>query len=492
MWYRRIAGLCIVVLSALGIQGFAHATVIPNELLVEYGEVRQTLSVDESVPGAESRELIADDVELWSFADATEMKAAQEQLLEDPTIEHVEPNRERYSQVLFDDPILPKQWWIPEVKPQWLWWRVFEQKKSVVVAVIDSGIDLAHEDLRGRIEPGGYNFYANNTDVRDFNGHGTAVAGVIAATAGNQLGVAGITGTYKTSVLPLKISHGNGTSKVSDGIRALEYAIDRQVDVINLSYGSGKPSYLEEKAIQRAVDSGIMVVAAAGNDGDKGNTVMYPASYTNVLSVGATDKTNQRAYFSCYNRQVGLVAPGMSIYTTTIGNGYKSVSGTSFSSPVVAGAAALAKSLQPQLAPSDIRRLLEATATDLGPVGRDDEYGAGMLDMERLSRSVVDFTGDFTDLSALPDRIFRVTFNDELHAGKNYLPYIRVARTPDGMGRAASMTVRVNPANSRQLLVAPIDQWDTGVHYLRVDPSLQNKAGHALKKPYAVKFTVAP
>ncbi|ARF14955.1 S8 family peptidase [Sporosarcina ureae] len=492
---------CIGLLAVLGFKGVVSAEEVSNELLIEYEENRHTFSVDESLPSVESREPITDKVELWSFTDSAEMLLMKEQLLEDPNVLHVEPNYERYSHVVFNDPILVKQWWIPQMKPQWMWSRVQEQKKMTVVAVIDSGIDLQHEDLQGRIQPGGYNFYADNSNVQDVNGHGTAVAGVVAAKAGNDLGIVGIAGTYETKILPLKISHLNGLSKVSDSIKAIDYAIQKQVDVINMSYGSSMSSQMEEKAIQRAVESGITVVSSAGNDATKGNSIMFPASYPSVISVGATERDNQRASFSNYNSHVSLVAPGAAIYTTTLANSYKSVSGTSFSGPMVAGAATLVKSLKPEATPAEIRQLLEMTATDLGAPGKDIHFGAGVVNLEKLSHALPasstpippkEFTGDFPELKVQTNKVFRIKFTNELLLGKDYSKHIYITRSPNSAERIESFTAKVDPTNSKQLLITPTKEWQLGVHYLRVEKGLQNKKGVAMKKSFAVKFTVLP
>ncbi|ARK22314.1 hypothetical protein SporoP32a_12710 [Sporosarcina ureae] len=492
---------CIVWMMVLGFQGVVNADVVPNELLVEYEGNRQSFSIDEGLPGVESRETISDEVELWSFTDSAEMLLMKEQLLEDPNVLHVEPNYERYSHIVLNDPIFVKQWWIPQLKPQLIWSRVTEQKKNAVVAVIDSGIDIQHEDLQGRIQPGGYNFYANNANVQDVNGHGTAVAGVIAARAGNHIGVAGLAGTYDTKVLPLKISHLNGTSKVSDSIKAIDYAIMKQVDVINMSYGSSQPSQLEEKEIQRAIESGITVVASAGNDAEKGNSVMFPASYPSVISVGATDSKNQRASFSNFNSQVSLVAPGAVISTTYINNTYKSVSGTSFSGPMVASAAALVKSLQPEAKSTEIRELLEMTATDLGQLGKDDHFGAGLLNLERLSYALPtaanpnqpkDFVGDFPDLVVKKNKVFKIKFTNKLVLGKDYSEHIYITHLPNSTKRIEGFTAKLNPLDPQQLLVTPLNEWQLGVHYLRVNQGLQNTKGVTLKKSVVVKFTVVP
>lgn len=491
-----VVGLIVLMIS----QAEVSAEVVSSELLVEYEESRQAFSLDETVTGVKDREMIADDIELWRFTSATDMESMKAQLQEDPNVLHVEPNYERYTHdLLFDDPNLTEQWWIPQVKPQPIWSRVREQQKNTVVAVIDSGIDLQHEDLQGRIEAGGYNFYDDNFTPQDVNGHGTAVAGVIAAAAGNNLGVAGIAGGYEVKVLPLKISHRNGISKVSDGIKAIDYAIDSKVDVINLSFGSSNTSYLEEQTIQRAVDAGIIVVASAGNAATKGNSLMFPASYPAVISVGATERTNTRTWFSNYNPYINMVAPGEAIFTTTLNNSYKLVSGTSFSGPMVAGAAALVKTLQPQATPTEVKQLLELTATDLGVPGKDDEYGAGLLNLKRLDHALTlgaainkagGFIGDFPALEVGTDKVFKISFNKELQVDTDYRQYLYMVRATDELERVKEFTAQVNPLDANQLLVKPTGEWKPGIHYLFIDKRLYNKKGTSLQKSYAIEFTV--
>ncbi|MDV6378774.1 S8 family serine peptidase [Sporosarcina sp. GW1-11] len=359
-----------------------------TELLIEYANVHHSLTEEPSIDGVETIEKIAPNVELWSIAEDVDIQEITKQLQNEPGVLTVEPNYERYLHVSTNDPWLTTQWWIQTLRPESIWTRVNQQKKSIVVAVIDSGIATKHEDLQGRIQPGGYNFHGDNTNVEDVNGHGTSVAGVLAATYSNNKGITGIAGPYNVKILPLKVSHITGTSYVSDTIRAIDYAIENKADVINLSLGSDESSTAENAAIQRAIQAGISVVASAGNEAEEGNPISYPASYENVISVGATDSQNRRSTFSNYNSYVSLVAPGTGIYTTGLSNSYKSMNGTSFSSPIVAGAAGLIKSIQPDYTPKQIKQLLENTAIDLGVPGRDSHFGAGLLNLERLNNAL--------------------------------------------------------------------------------------------------------
>ncbi|PIC62703.1 hypothetical protein CSV79_15605 [Sporosarcina sp. P13] len=390
---NHILAFLLIMFTVWGfssIQVQAQDTSKEKELLIEYSNVRHSLAEEPSIEGVEMIEKIAPKVELWRFTEDADIQKISQQLQEDRGILSVEPNYERRFHVSTNDPLLTKQWWIQRLRPESFWTRANQQKKSIVVAVIDSGIATNHEDLQGRIQPGGYNFHGNNTNIEDVNGHGTSVAGVLAASYSNDKGITGIAGPYNVKILPLKVTHITGTSYVSDSIKAIDYAIRKKADVINLSLGSNERSSVENAAIQRAIQAGISVVASAGNEAEEGNLINYPASYENVISVGATDSKNRRSTFSNYNSYISLVAPGTGVYTTGLSNSYKYMSGTSFSSPIVAGAAGLIKSIRPDYTPQQIKQLLENTAIDLGVPGKDSHFGAGLLNLERVNNALAD------------------------------------------------------------------------------------------------------
>ncbi|PIC74235.1 S8 family serine peptidase [Sporosarcina sp. P17b] len=355
-----------------------------TELLVEYAEdVRMTFS-EEVEMQVETRKRISDEVELWSLTKDADVEALQLQLQEDPTIAYVELNAEREIAADIVDPGLNAQWWISHVRPEMIWSRVAEQRKSISVAVIDSGMDTRHIDLEKRVRTGGYNFYDSSTDVFDVTGHGTKVAGVIAAEYGNGIGVTGIVGPYDVKILPLKVFGEGNKTKTSYIVAAINYAVSRGVDVINLSLGGDLKSDIENNAIQQAIEAGITVVAASGNKAEEGNPLFYPASYDNVISVGSVDQLNQHVKSSNYNNSLTLVAPGTSIYTTSPNHGFTMGEGTSFSSPIVAGAVAMYKSLQPNTTPQQMKNLLKDTAMPLGGFTTPAYFGSGLLNLRAL------------------------------------------------------------------------------------------------------------
>ncbi len=263
-------------------------------------------------------------------------------------------------------------------------WGISTGSQSVVVAVIDTGVDYTHSDLAANIwrnsgeiagngvdDDGngmvddlyGYDFLNNDGDPMDDNGHGTHVSGTIAAVGNNGIGVVGL--NWTTSIMALKFLGSNGQGYISDAIRAVNYAtMERTVygvniRVMNNSWGGGGFSSAMQSAIQAANDAGILFVAAAGNSGSNNDlSPQYPANYApaNVISVAATNQYDQLAYFSCYGATtVDVAAPGMSIYSTLPGNRYGSYSGTSMATPHVAALAALAWAVDPTATVAEVR-----------------------------------------------------------------------------------------------------------------------------------------
>ncbi|MBD7909344.1 S8 family peptidase [Sporosarcina gallistercoris] len=360
-----------------------------SELLVQYVDVPKSIATAPSIPAeTESVMDIAPSVQLYSFETISDMKEAAAQLKHQPLVERVEPNYERTLSVVANDPYYRNQWGIPHVKAPILWNLPREQAGSAVVAVIDSGIDSSIPDFKGRIAPGGYNFVDKSNNVNDSLGHGTSVSGIIASVMNNQYGITGISGPYNVSVLPLKTIRDDGTGTVSMNIQAIDYAIQKHVDAINISQGGITPSQIEEDAIHRAAEAGILIVASAGNNAEKGNPIMYPAAYDEVLSVASINEMSQHSAFSTYNPGVDISAPGERIAANHPGGSIVSASGTSFSAPIVAGAAAMAIANIPDISPAQLTELLTTTATDLGVQGKDPYYGAGMLNLESMATMI--------------------------------------------------------------------------------------------------------
>lgn len=250
-------------------------------------------------------------------------------------------------------------------------------KSSVTVAVIDTGMDTKHPELKGRLLPAYNAINPAGAPIKDV--HGTHVAGIIGANANNGVGAHGV--NPNVNILPIDVFGGGWGASDYTIAQGILYAMEKGAKVINMSLGGYFSSPILEEAVQKAIDAGITVVAAAGNEA----TDMYsiPASYEGVISVGATDSKNKLAEFSNYGPSVDIVAPGVDVYSPiydyTKGSSFAELSGTSMASPVVAGVASLLLSKDPNLKPYQVEWILERTATDLGEKGYDLTYGNGLV-----------------------------------------------------------------------------------------------------------------
>ncbi|MDK2931786.1 MAG: serine protease [Bacillota bacterium] len=277
-----------------------------------------------------------------------------------------------------NDPYYPRQWG-PEAMSLPYAWDFTTGSSSVVVAVIDTGVQTDHPDLAGHITAG-YDFYNRTTYVRDINGHGTHVAGIIGALTNNGVGMAGI--NWNVRIMPLKVTDdsGSGYLDLSMIIEALRYAADHGANVVNMSFQIGGATTGEDpfmdQAIEYAYNKGVTMVAAAGNDGEP--WVAYPARDPRVIAVGAVGPDLARATWSNYGSEVDVVAPGADILSTWPTNSFANASGTSMATPHVAGLAALMIASGVR-GPAAVAKALHETAMDLGSPGRDSEYGWGVV-----------------------------------------------------------------------------------------------------------------
>ncbi|WP_338788265.1 S8 family serine peptidase [Metabacillus sp. FJAT-53654] len=300
-----------------------------------------------------------------------------EELKRNKAIQNIEENNTRQLFSLPNDPYYKQQGYIEKLELPYTWDIMDAQPTNeVVVAVLDTGLDTKHEDLQGIVAPGGYNFINNSSNIYDLNGHGTAVSGVIAANTNNGKGISGVIGNANVKILPLQIAHSDGVIYQEDVLKAIDYAIEKNVDIMNMSFGGTTSSTIEQEAIKHAVDNGITIVASAGNEGN--TKYVYPASYEGVISVGAVDESNSIFTFSNRNDNVDIVADG-SVTSTSVNSTYDQWVGTSFSAPIVSGVVSLYKSLDSTLSPNKISGILEYTAVDLGKSGKDSIYGYGLI-----------------------------------------------------------------------------------------------------------------
>lgn len=255
--------------------------------------------------------------------------------------------------------------------------QLYTKGSTINVGIIDTGIDYTHPDLSLNYK-GGYNFVNKTTDPMDDNGHGTHVAGIIAAL-NNDIGVIGV--APETNLYSAKVLNANGSGYMSDVIAGIQWSVDNSMKIINMSLGTSVPSKSLKNACDKAYNMGVLLIASAGNSGNSagtGNNVNYPARYDSVVAVAATDINNTRAWFSSTGPAVELSAPGVNIYSTLKGGTYGYLSGTSMAAPHVTGVAALIMSYNP-ITNVQTRIRMQTTTTDLGSIGKDNLYGYGLV-----------------------------------------------------------------------------------------------------------------
>ena len=267
-------------------------------------------------------------------------------------------------------------------------WDVTRGSSRVIVAVIDSGVDARQPDLRGALVPG-YDFVNSDTDPSDDHGHGTAVAGVIAARADNHEGGAGI--CSRCSVMPIKVLDATGSGNDTVIAAAIVWATDHGARVINLSLGGPGASQELSNAIAYAAGKGVTVVAAAGNSGT--TTPFYPAADSRALSVAATTVADRRYPWSNFGPWVRVAAPGCNI-APVLSGGYGTFCGTSSATPLVAGLIALELSAEPTATAQDVEQALVRAVLPLPDVVQYGRIDAGRtLSLLRPSVATVDFRG---------------------------------------------------------------------------------------------------
>lgn len=357
--------------------------------------------------------------DIIKLKDGETLRVKLKELRNDPSVRRASPNYQRdVLEITPNDTDLDSQYSVDldaaaniQVSKAW---TVTKGSKQVVIAVVDTGVDLDHEDLPGKIWSNAGEIADNGSDddgngliddvhgwdfVHDNNNpnpeicdgsndgitHGTHVSGIAAGKTNNDLGIAGI--GWKTKVMALQVGECDGSMTDEDIANAIEYAVMMGADVINLSLGGFGQSSVLESVVGDAIDAGVTVVAAAGNNGINIDRFPFePATIDGVITVAATDENDEPASFSNFGtNSVEIAAPGVNIYSTVFYDDtdpnfqikYDSYSGTSMATPVVAGVVSLLKAQAPNLTPAEITTLLTSSAKD---VGSSPEYGDGRVD----------------------------------------------------------------------------------------------------------------
>ncbi len=308
-------------------------------------------------------------------------ESVSEKLKKNPKVKYVEEDAQvqiagKPSQPQPPQPPQQITWGIDRVKAPEAWNN--STGKNVKIAVLDTGISNNHPDLT---VSGGINLVGKlkNNKWNDDNGHGTHVAGIIAAR-NNSIGVVGV--APDAQLYAVKVLDTYGSGYISDVIEGIDWSVQNNMDVVSMSLGTTTYSQALNDTTANAYKAGILLVAAAGNNGD-GNLstddVLYPAKFDSVIAVSAVDYNNIAPVWSADGTEVELAAPGVDIYSTWLNGGYANESGTSMAAPFVSGVAALVESKNLSMTPQEIREALAYNAIDLGDAGKDRRYGFGLV-----------------------------------------------------------------------------------------------------------------
>lgn len=370
------------------------------------------------------------------------------QLKNDPTVEYVQQSNLYKVDYIPNDSLTNQQWALQKIKA-FDAWNITQGSDSIIVGIIDTGIDYLHPDLKNKIyiNPGetgydkngnnkksnnvdddnngfiddymGWNFvdtrsstpdssntnYSSwNNNPMDENGHGTYIAGIVGAETNNSIGIAGA--APKVRLLNIRAFDANGYGQEDDVASAILYAVMMGAKIINMSFGDTQFSYVLRDVIRYAYNKGIVLVASSGNSGD--DQPHYPSGYTEVISVGNSTEDDNVAPSSSYGSRLDLVAPGTDILTTSMGGGYSTVSGTSASAPFVSAAAGLLLSIG-NYTNEEVRQILKTSADDIGAPGWDINSGAGRLNLFNALNaaipSIIKFDSPLQDFATNKDSL---------------------------------------------------------------------------------------
>jgi len=290
------------------------------------------------------------------------------------SVEYAEPHYIFVPNEVNDTYYQSYQWNLPAIGTE-RGWNLSKGSKKVKIAVVDTGVDLDHPDLVRRLTTG-YNAIENNNNPDDDNGHGSHVAGIIAADTNNGVGMAGI--TWYNPIIPVKVMGADGTGGSFYVAKGIRWAVDHGADVINLSLGNYQTCDVLESAVDYALEKNVVVISAAGNDNTSQRS--YPASYDGVLGVAAVDWDGKRAEFSNFGDYVDVAAPGVDIPSTFSKGEYASLSGTSMAAPHVTALAGLIRSINPKLKNTDVVKIITRSAQPVNQQTTKSPYfGNGII-----------------------------------------------------------------------------------------------------------------
>jgi len=394
-----------------GVESFAaggkSGDIIPGEFIVKFRKnAKNAANLLNSAGATKIKDIggMTSGVQLIKLDDLKNSNSFANNLSKNSAIEYIEPNRiitlPKIIRDLLDkfmgpkentegdfpnDPMFSNQWHHKTMESE-KGWEISKGSSDVTIAIIDTGIDGEHPDLKGKLGKG-YDAYGKGNEYKDKQGHGTHCAGIASAKTHNGIGVAGVSPNSKLISVKVLQDSGSGTyAAVADGI--MWAAKNQEIDVLSMSLGGPSSSKAIEDAVNEALKNGKVVVAAMGNDGS--NRPSYPASIKGVFAVGATDQRDAKANFSQWGQNIQITAPGVDIYATfptyssgMPGKNYGAISGTSMATPAVAGLAGLLKGVNPSLKGEQITKIIASSADDLGNPGFDDKFGAGRINVAK-------------------------------------------------------------------------------------------------------------
>jgi thermitase len=350
------------------------------------------------------------------------------------------------------------EWHLPKISGPTAW-ESTSGSSSIIIAILDTGVDGSHEDLVNNLVSG-WNIYGNNSDTSDVNGHGTSVAGVAGAQGNNGIGVAGV--CWSCKIMPIRVTDANASTTYSLLASGLTWAADHGARVANMSFKTSDNSTVKSAA-QYFQTKGGVVTSGAGND----STLNTSPDNPYILTASATNESDALSSYSTYGNNLDVAAPAGG-QTTQRGGGYTYMAGTSMSAPVVAGIVALVLSVNPNLTPYEVQDILKKSADDLGAPGWDIYYGWGRVNAARAVGMAAGTARDST-----PPTVSIVSPGNNTTAAGN-IP-VQVSASDDiGVG---SVSLQVDGVSKGSVNSSPYTfQWDTttlanGVHTLKATAS---------------------